>query len=103
MSVRSFGTDRWQRRSLAGLFCLVVLAPAFAWAAERVGYAEPMDNAVELAGASSEIAPTGISVFSSYAIPGFGPYLGTFGSALLGTVLTLGIALGVGRVLAAGN
>ncbi|WP_435066917.1 PDGLE domain-containing protein [Haloplanus sp. C73] len=101
MSVRAVG--RWQRRSIGGLLCLVALAPVFAWAANRVGYAEPMDNAVELAGASSEIVSTGASLFSGYALPGFGPYAGTFGGALLGTALTFAIALGLGRLLAAGN
>lgn len=103
MSVRSLTNDRGQRRSLVGLLCLVVLAPAFAWAAAQTGYAEPMDNAVELAGVSSDIVPTGISLFSDYAIQGLGTYPGTFGGALLGTVLTLGIGLGVGRLLATGK
>lgn len=103
MSVRTNPADRWQTRSLAGLCCLAVLAPAFAWAATQVGYAEPMDNAVELAGATSEVVPTGISLFSSYALPWFGPYAGTFAGALLGTALTLGVAFGLGRVLAPEN
>lgn len=103
MSVRTGSSDRWLARSLGGLVCLAVLAPAFAWAASLVGYAEPMDNAVELAGATSEIVPTGVSLFSSYALPWFGPYLGTLAGALLGTALTLGVAFGVGRLLALGN
>lgn len=90
MSVRADAIDAWQLRSLASLCCLVPVSPAFAWAATRVGYAEPMDNAVELAGASPEIVQTGVSLLSGYAIPGFGPYAGTFGSALLGTALTSG-------------
>ncbi|MDZ7746407.1 MAG: hypothetical protein U5K28_07785 [Halobacteriales archaeon] len=57
MSVRSFTRVPWQRRSLAGLLGLVLLAPVCAWAAARTGYAEPMDNAAELAGAASEAAP----------------------------------------------
>lgn len=103
MSVQTDSSDRWLARSIGGLVCLAVLAPAFAWAASRVGYAEPMDNAVELAGATSEIVPTGVSLFSSYALPWFGPHLGTLAGALLGTALTLGVAFGVGRLLALGN
>lgn len=103
MSVRAGTPDRWQRRSLVGLCCLVALAPAFAWAADRTGYAEPMDNAIELAGTSSEVAPATLGVFSGYAIGSLGPYAGTLGGALVGTLLTLGLALGVGRLLAAGN
>jgi cobalt/nickel transport protein len=101
MSARSFARTPWQRRSLAGLLGLVVLAPAFAWASARTGYAEPMENAAALAGAASEAVPTSVSLFSSYAVPGFGSHLGTLLGALLGTLLTLGLALVVGRLLAA--
>lgn len=79
----------------------MVLAPAFAWAAGQTGYAEPMENAAALAGAASEAVPTSVSLFSSYAVPGFGSHLGTLLGALLGTLLTLGLALVVGRLLAA--
>lgn len=103
MSVQSFVDVRWQRRSLAGLFGLVVLAPFFGWAAEQTGYAEPLDNAAELAGVASEAVPTGLSLFSGYALPGLGPYTGTLGGALVGTVLTLVLALAVGRLLSAGR
>jgi cobalt/nickel transport protein len=99
MSVRSFAHVRWQRRSLAGLIGLALLAPVFAWAAEQTGYAEPMDNAVELAGVASEAVPAGPSVFSGYALPGLGTYTGTLAGALVGTGLTLLLALAVGRLL----
>ena len=100
MSVRPFTRVPWQWRSLIGLLGLVVLAPAFGWAAERTGYVEPMENAAALAGAASEAVPNSVSLFSSYAVPGFDPYLGTLLGALLGTLLTLALALGVGRLLA---
>ena len=101
MSVRSFTHVQWQYRSLAGLVGLALLAPVFAWAAEQTGYSEPMDNAVELAGAASEAVPTGLSLFSGYALPGLGTYTGTLAGALLGTLLTLTFALVIGRLLAA--
>jgi cobalt/nickel transport protein len=100
VSVRSFGRVRWQRRSLAGVLGLALLAPVFAWGAAQTGYAEPLDNAVELAGMTSEAA-TGVSLVSGYALPGLGTYTGTLGGALVGTALTLVLALGVGRLLAA--
>jgi len=103
MSVRAVATVRWQRRSLALLLALVLLAPVCAWAATRVGYAEPMTNAAELAGVASEAAPTGHSLFSGYALSGLGTYAGTFGGALLGTGLTLVLALAIGRLLASGR
>ena len=100
MSVRSFTRVPWQWRSFIGLFGLVVLAPAFGWAAERTGYAEPIENAAALAGAASEAVPNSVSLFSSYAVLRFDPYIGTLLGALLGTLLTLALALGVGRLLA---
>jgi cobalt/nickel transport protein len=103
VSVRSFARVRWQRRSLAGLLGLVALAPVFAWAAAQTGYAEPMDNAAQLANAASEAVPTGVSLFSGYALPGLGPHVGTLAGALVGSALTLALALAVGRLLAAGR
>jgi cobalt/nickel transport protein len=99
MSARSFARVRWQRRALATLFGLVLLTPAFGWASEQTGYAEPMDNAAELAGAASQAEPTALSLFSGYAIPGLGPHLGTLGAALVGTALTLALALGLAQLL----
>lgn len=99
MSVRSFARVRWQRRALVGLFGLVALAPLFGWAAERTGYAEPMENAAALVGAASHAEPTALSLLSGYTIPGVGPHLGTLGAALFGTLLTLGLGLGVARLL----
>ena len=103
MSVRSFTRVPWQWRSLIGLPGLVVLAPAFGWAAERTEYVKPMENAAALAGAASEAVPTSVSLFSGYALPGLGPHAGTLGGAFLGTLLTLTLALGLGRLLAAGR
>ena len=93
MSARSFARVRWQRRALATLFGLVLLTPAFGWASEQ------MDNAAELAGAASQAEPTALSLFSGYAIPGLGPHLGTLGAALVGTALTLALALGLAQLL----
>lgn len=103
MSVRSLTRVQWQRRSLVGLLGLALLAPVFAWAAARTGYAEPMDNAAELAGATSEAVSTGVSLFSGYALPELGTHTGTLGGALVGTALTLVLALTVGRLLAIGR
>ena len=101
MSVRAFARRDWQGRAVVGLLGLVVLAPVFAWAADRTGYAEPMDNAAELLGATSSADPAAVSLLSGYTVPGLGPQLGTLGAALGGTVSTLLLALAVGRLLAA--
>jgi cobalt/nickel transport protein len=103
VSVGSDDVACWRRRSLVGLSCLVVLAPVFAWASAQTGYAEPMDNAVELAGMTSATLPPSVSLLSGYALPGLGPYLGTLGGGLLGTALTFSLAVAVGRLLSARN
>ncbi|SNZ02926.1 cobalt/nickel transport protein [Natronoarchaeum philippinense] len=103
MSVRSLARGRWQQRSLAGLTVMVLFSPVFAWAATRVGYSEPMENAAEAAGAASHAVATDVSLFSGYALPGLGPHLGTLGGALFGTVLTLVLGVGVARALAPSN
>lgn len=103
MNVRRLARERGHRRSLVGLTVLVLLSPVFAWASERTGYAEPMDNAVELAGMAPDAVPTGISLLSEYAVPGLGPHLGTLGAALLGTSLTLFVGIAFARLLAAGE
>lgn len=101
MTDQSVVRRHWQRRVLTGLIGLAVLAPVFAWAAERTGYAEPMENAATLVGAASSADPPMLSVLSGYTVPGLGPHLGTLGAALGGTVLTLVLAVAVGRALAA--
>lgn len=101
MTARSFLRERWQRRTLAGLVGLVVLAPVFAWAAERTNYAEPMENAAALAGAASSAEPAALGLLPGYAVPGLGAHLGTLAAALGGTALTLALAVAVGRLLAA--
>ncbi|HMB50040.1 MAG TPA: metal transporter [Natronoarchaeum rubrum] len=100
MSVRTAADDEWVQRSLAGLTVMVLLAPVFAWAAARVGYSEPMENAAEAAGAASSAVATDVSLLSGYALPGLGPHLGTLGGALLGTALTLALGVGFARLLA---
>lgn len=103
MSVRAARNREWLQRSLAGLTVMVLLSPAFAWAAARVGYSEPMENAAVAAGAASSAVATEPSLLSGYALPGLGPHLGTLGAALLGTALTLVLGVGLARLLAAGN
>ncbi len=73
MTLRSVARTPWQRRSLLGLLGLVALAPAFAWAADRTGYTEPMTHAAALAGVTADAAPTGPSLLSGYALPAWAP------------------------------
>lgn len=95
----SLVSDSWERRALLGLFVLVVLAPAFGWASGVVGYAEPLDNAAAETGASDAADPINPGLLPDYSVPGLSPSLGTFVSAIVGTTLTLAVAVGGGRLL----
>ncbi|ELZ94284.1 hypothetical protein C440_11703 [Haloferax mucosum ATCC BAA-1512] len=99
MSTERHTTDGWDGQALAGLGALVVAAPVFAWAAAQVGYAEPLDVAAEMTGASASALSLHAGLFPDYTVPGLDPYVGTFVSALVGTLLCLGVALRIGSAL----
>ncbi|WP_273837436.1 PDGLE domain-containing protein [Halococcus sp. PRR34] len=89
----------WVRYAVLGLLVLVVLAPVFGWAAGAVGYAEPLENAAEATGAADAATTINPGVLPDYSVPGLAGSAGTFVSALVGTTLTLGVGIGVGRLL----
>jgi cobalt/nickel transport protein len=89
----------WLRRATLGLLVLVVLAPLFGWASGAVGYAEPLENAAERTGAADDATTTVPGLLPDYAVPGLASPLGTLVSAAVGTALTLGVAVGLGRLL----
>jgi len=97
--VNALVSDSWGRRALFGLVVLVVLAPVFGWASGAVGYAEPLENAAEETGATDAASPIHTGLLPDYSVSGLGASLGTFVSAVVGTVLTLLVALGTGRLL----
>ena len=97
--MNAFVSDSWGRRALLGLVVLVVLAPVFAWASGVVGYAEPLENAAEKTAASDAADSITPGLFPDYSVPGLGSPLGTLVSAVVGTALTLTVALGTGRLL----
>lgn len=87
------------RRALLGLLVLVVLTPVFGWASGVVGYAEPLENAAEETGATDAASPINSGLLPDYSVPGLSSPLGTLVSAVIGTVLTLSVAVGTGRLL----
>ncbi|WP_459192864.1 PDGLE domain-containing protein [Halosimplex sp. J119] len=89
----------WLPRALAVLLVLALLAPVFGWAAAEVGYAEPLENAAEATGATEHAESVDAAPFPDYGVPGLGGAAGTFVSAVVGTGLTLLVALGLGRLL----
>ena len=92
-------SDSWGRRALLGLLVLVVSAPVFGWASGVVGYAEPLENAAEETGAADAAEPINPGLLPDYSVPGLSSPIGTLVSALVGTALTLAVAVGVGRLL----
>lgn len=92
-------SDSWVRWALLGLLVLVVLAPVFGWASGVVGYAEPLENAAEETGATDAASPINPGLLPDYSVPGLSSPLGTLVSAVVGTALTLAVALGTGRLL----
>jgi len=89
----------WLPRAVAGLLALALLAPVFGWAAGQVGYAEPLENAAEMTGATDDAEPVEVAPLPEYGVPGLGSAPGTLVSALVGTGLTLLVAFGIGRAL----
>jgi len=49
---------------------MVLLAPAFAWAASQVGYAEPLENAAETTGATDAAETLNPGLMPDYGVPG---------------------------------
>jgi cobalt/nickel transport protein len=103
MSGTRTDTPAWFRRSLVVLAVLVLLAPVFALAAGAVGYAEPLENVAEATGATEHERTLLPSPFPDYSVPGTGTVVGTLVSGLLGTAVTLAVAVGVGRLLDRGS
>lgn len=91
----------WLPKALAALLVLVLLAPVFGWAAAGVGYAEPLENAAHATGATDDAESVATAPLPDYDVPGLGASAGTFVSAVVGTGLTLLVALGIGRLLGA--
>ncbi|MFC6976038.1 PDGLE domain-containing protein [Halomicroarcula sp. GCM10025709] len=91
----------WLPKAFAVLLALTLLAPVFGWAAGAVGYAEPLENAAEVTGATDDAEPVATAPLPDYAVPGLGGAAGTFVSAVVGTGLTLVVALAIGRLLGA--
>ncbi|WP_136602249.1 PDGLE domain-containing protein [Salinigranum halophilum] len=99
MSVTWADAPTWFRRSLVALAVLVLLTPVFALAAGAVGYAEPLENVAEATGATEHERTLLSSPFPDYSVTGTGTVVGTLVSGLVGTAVTLLVAVGLGRLL----
>jgi|Deesub1362B_J571_1020462.scaffolds.fasta_scaffold00275_18 hypothetical protein len=84
------------KRFWIALGVLIILTPLFAYLAEIVGYSEPLENVAEMLGVEDDQEYTGI--LPDYTVPGLDMASGTLVSAVVGTALTLGFALGVAKL-----
>uniref|UniRef100_A0A7C3RBC8 Nickel transporter n=1 Tax=Archaeoglobus fulgidus TaxID=2234 RepID=A0A7C3RBC8_ARCFL len=81
------------KTSFALIAALIALSPVFAYLAEEVGYAEPLEKAAEMIGLEEE--PIYEGLFPDYTISGLDPYTGTLLSGLLGVLIVLALAYAV--------
>jgi cobalt/nickel transport protein len=92
-------SHEWAKPALGVLAGLVVLTPIFAAGSSVVGYAEPLENAAEITGASEEAVLLNPGVLPDYSVPGLGMASGTLISAIVGTAATLVVTIGYARFL----
>ena len=92
------GLRRW-RGVLIAIFLMILVSPFFAWGAEIVGYAEPLENAAEHLGAMEHEYAIISGLIPDYTIPGANPYTSAIAAGIVGCLIVLGLGLVVGKVL----
>jgi hypothetical protein len=92
------GLRKW-RKVLIVISVMILVSPFFAWAAEVVGYAEPLENAAEDLGAMEHEYAILSGLIPDYTVPGADPYASTIVAGIVGCLIVLGLGLVVGRVL----
>jgi hypothetical protein len=84
---------------LIALLVMILVSPFFAWAAEVVDYAEPLENAAEHLGALEYEYAIISGVLPDYTIPGADPYASTIVAGAVGCLMVLGLGWMVGKAL----
>ncbi len=79
------------KKPLVAIALMILLSPVFAYLAELVHYAEPLENVAEEMGLHDTQTYTGI--FPDYTIPGLNDYLGTLISGAIGVAIFLSVAM----------
>jgi hypothetical protein len=85
------------KRALIVIAVLIILTPLFAYAAELVGYSEPLENIATNLGV--EETPFYKGLLHDYTINGLDPYIGTLISAIIGTALVFIVVIGTSHLL----
>ena len=73
--------------ALGVITAMIAVSPLFAYAAELVGYSEPLENAAAILGLEEN--PIYEGLLPDYTLPGLDPYVGTLIAGAVGTVLVL--------------
>ncbi len=68
---------------------MILVSPLFAYAAELVGYSEPLENAAEILGLTEH--PIYEGLLPDYSVPGLDPYTGTLITGVVGTAIVLAL------------
>jgi hypothetical protein len=90
--------QKW-RGALIAILVMILVSPFFAWAAEAVGYAEPLENAAEHLGAMEHEYAIISGVLPDYTIPGADPYASVMVAGAVGCLIVLGLGWIMGKVL----
>ncbi len=81
--------------ALAVVAVMIILSPLFAYVAELVGYAEPLENAAEIIGLHEH--PIYEGILPDYTVPGLDPYTGTLIAGAVGTLIVLALGYAMTR------
>jgi len=92
------GLRKW-RKVFIVIAVMLLVSPFFAWAAEVVGYAEPLENAAERLGAMEHEYAILSGLIPDYTIPGANPYASAIVAGIVGCLIVLGLGLVLGKVL----
>jgi hypothetical protein len=78
---------------------MLLLSPLFAWTAEVVGYAEPLENAAEHLGAIEHEYAIISGILPDYTVPGANPYASALVAGIVGCITVAMLCLAIGKVL----
>ncbi len=77
------------KMAIGVIAAMILVSPLFAYAAELVGYSEPLENAAEILGLTEH--PIYEGLLPDYSVPGLDPYTGTLIAGVVGTAIVLAL------------
>ncbi len=85
------------KKALFVIAVLIILTPFFTYAAELVGYSEPLENVAAALGVE-EGAPLYRGILPDYTVSGLDPYVGALISAAMGSAAVFLLVYGLFRL-----